>query len=234
MFWIAHRGASRLAPENTLSALTLAKAHNATWVEADVMLTQDHVPIIFHDTNLARITGCHRRVASTPYAKIQTLDAGSWFAPTYAYEPIPTLEQYVKTAAALGLAFNLELKATPGNEMYLAEQVKACFEQHWPRDLPYRFSSFYPANLQAIRSLSETAPLGLNCVRLTKRHLAFAALMHCQSIHLSRLTVTLPLVQQLHAAQFAVWVYTVNDLDEGQRLAEWGVEAVFTDDIHRT
>ena len=58
---IAHRGASLLAPENTLVAFKLAKTHNAHWIECDVTLTQDGVPIIFHDKTLKRQTGINKK-----------------------------------------------------------------------------------------------------------------------------------------------------------------------------
>src|SRR4051812_26195793 len=86
---IAHRGASSEAPENTLAALKLARGRGANWVEVDVKLTQDGVPILMHDDTLERTTDGTGKVADTSWATIQTLDAGSWFDKKFRGERVP-------------------------------------------------------------------------------------------------------------------------------------------------
>ena len=81
---IGHRGSADLAPENTLAGIRRAHEEGAGWVEFDVKLTADGVPILMHDDSLGRTTDGKGKVALKTLEEIQTLDAGSWFAPEFA------------------------------------------------------------------------------------------------------------------------------------------------------
>src|SRR5215813_4892194 len=67
---IGHRGAAAYAPENTLASFREARKRGAIWVETDVKLTADGVPILMHDESLKRTTGVDRLVAHTPRAEL--------------------------------------------------------------------------------------------------------------------------------------------------------------------
>ena len=88
---IAHRGASAAAPENTLAAIARAADLGARSVELDVMLSADGVPVIIHDTDLARTTNGTGPVAALAFEQLARLDAGSWFGAAFAGERIPSL-----------------------------------------------------------------------------------------------------------------------------------------------
>src|SRR6185312_16321857 len=92
----AHRGASGYCPENTLAAFSKALELGATGLEIDVQLTKDGQIVIIHDENLKRTAGLNKLVSDTSYEELRTLDAGSWFAPEFKDEKIPTLEQLLK------------------------------------------------------------------------------------------------------------------------------------------
>src|SRR3989304_501563 len=109
---MGHRGAAALAPENTLGGFRRAAARGIGWIEFDVMLTGDGVPVLFHDDNLKRITGRDAPMAETPYSVVRTLDAGSWFAPDFAAERIATLEAAIAVLDELQLSANIEIKPT--------------------------------------------------------------------------------------------------------------------------
>lgn len=108
---IAHRGASKDAPENTLSSIQLAMDQFADAIEMDIRETSDGVPIVMHDATLGRTTNdsFNRRVESTDYAYIATLDAGSWFSLEFQGEKVPTLEEVLELTAGKATLF-LELK----------------------------------------------------------------------------------------------------------------------------
>src|SRR5215475_6599931 len=90
---IAHRGASGTCPENTLAAFRRAQELGAHMIELDVQLTRDGEVVVMHDWTLARTTDGRGRVASRTLAELRQLDAGSWFDPGYAREPVPTLRE---------------------------------------------------------------------------------------------------------------------------------------------
>src|SRR5258708_11793081 len=100
---IAHRGASAIAPENTLAAFRAAAVSGATWVEFDVSLTKDGRPVVFHDDLLDRTTDGTGLLAETPFEILTHLDAGSWFAPDFSGEMVPTLEEDLVTHAGLAM-----------------------------------------------------------------------------------------------------------------------------------
>src|SRR6188768_3856052 len=93
---IGHRGAMAYAPENTLASFREARARGATWVEIDVKLTADGVPIVMHDSSLARTTGVERLVAETKRAELPA--------------EVPTLVAAIDCFRELGLGCNVEIK----------------------------------------------------------------------------------------------------------------------------
>ena len=90
---IAHRGFSAIAPENTLVAIEKAIELGADMVEFDVTVTADGEVVVIHDETLGRTTDGRGKVMEKTLEELQRLDAGSWFAPEFAGESIPTLEQ---------------------------------------------------------------------------------------------------------------------------------------------
>lgn len=89
---IAHRGASADFPENTLAAFAAAAALSVDAMELDVQLSADGVPMVYHDRTLRKLGRPRRRVAGYPLRELKSLDAGRWFAPRFAGEPLATLD----------------------------------------------------------------------------------------------------------------------------------------------
>ena len=117
---IAHRGASADAPENTLAAFRAAREQQADWFELDCTLSADGAVVVIHDETLDRTTSAGGPVGARTAAELLRLDAGSWFAPAFAGEPLPSL------AAALALGNDatgvyVELKRYRGDEALEAE-----------------------------------------------------------------------------------------------------------------
>ena len=139
---IGHRGAMAYAPENTLASFREARRRGATWVETDIKLTADGVPIVMHDASLKRTTGVDRLVAETPRAELP--------------KDVPTFEAAIACFQELGLGCNVEIKADEGREAETARAVVATLRRRWPSSLPPPLlSSFKEASLVAVR---EAAP----------------------------------------------------------------------------
>lgn len=108
-FVIAHRGASGVAPENTLASLQRAIDAGAVMVELDVQLSSDRQLMVFHDSVLGRTTNGRGHVRNFTADELRTLDAGSWFGPQFANERIPFLREAIEVLR--GKAYlNIELK----------------------------------------------------------------------------------------------------------------------------
>jgi len=117
----AHRGSSKDAPENTLSAIRRAIEDRADFAEIDVQETADGVIVLLHDTDLMRITGLNKKIWQLPYSEIKPLDAGSWFSPDFKGEHIPTLAEALELSRNK-IKLNIELKFN-GHEKQLVESV---------------------------------------------------------------------------------------------------------------
>jgi len=107
---IAHRGASGLAPENTLPAFALAIDKGCDWIECDVHLSADEVVIVMHDAEVDRTTDGTGAIADHTLAELETLDAGSWFSKAFAGTRVPTLAETLDLVRG-NTRLDIELKA---------------------------------------------------------------------------------------------------------------------------
>ena len=121
------------APENTLASFREARRRGATWVEIDVKLTADNVPILMHDASLKRTTGVDRLVAETPRAELP--------------KDVPTFEEAIACFHELGLGCNVEIKPCEGREAETARVTVATLRRCWPSTLPPPLLSSFKAAL---------------------------------------------------------------------------------------
>ncbi|OPA81105.1 glycerophosphodiester phosphodiesterase [Paenibacillus selenitireducens] len=159
-YCVAHRGWSAKAPENTLAAIRLAMSEPyVQWLEVDVQLSKDGVPVIIHDFSLERTTNGRGLVREKTFAELRELDAGSWFSKTYAGESIPTLEE-VLNATVGRLRLNIELKTVgdmyPGLEEKVIDHVYRYTLQH-----DVCLTSFEPKVVQRLKKLAPQLRVGL-------------------------------------------------------------------------
>lgn len=224
---IAHRGASKYAPENTLVSFRKAHEMGATWVEFDVMLTKDQVPIIIHDETLDRTTNGHGKVADTTWAQIQKLDAGSWFGARFKDERVPTFVELLDYLKSVGMHMNVEIKPSQGAGRATANAVLDILEQHWPMDArPPIVTSGDPF---AIEVVSERAPQLLHGTVLHYPQMQQYA-QHFNMVSVNEALCTPEYIQQLLDQFELVLPYTVNDAPRAKELLALGANAVFSDD----
>jgi glycerophosphoryl diester phosphodiesterase len=121
---IAHRGSSKRAPENTLSAFKRAIQDGADAIELDVRLSADSQVMIYHDRSLARLTGDPRDISDLTREELSHFDIGSCFGHAFRDERIPSLSQALETTRGKA-GLMIELKPAPGNERALATSVIA-------------------------------------------------------------------------------------------------------------
>ncbi len=150
---IAHRGASAYAPENTFPAFDLALAMEADALETDIRATRDGILVLLHDHRVERTTNGQGDIAELMWAEVQSLDAGSWFAPEFAGTRVPSLASFLARYAAL-LPLALEVKGE-GIEHAVITALKAVRE---PREIT--ITSFSFATLALIKRLQPTLRVG--------------------------------------------------------------------------
>ena len=157
----AHRGAGKLAPENTLTAMRVGHAHGYRMVEFDVKLAADNVAFLLHDATLERTTSGRGRADALLWRELSRLDAGGWHSAKYAGEMLPTFAAVARWARAHGVACNVEIKPTPGRERETGAAVALDAASLWrDADVPPLRTSFAEAALDAAREAVAGLPLG--------------------------------------------------------------------------
>ena len=179
--WIAHRGAGKLAPENTLAAFRLGAEYGFRMFECDAKLSADGVPFLLHDSALERTSNGHGVAGDLPWTALSRLDAGAWHSRRYAGEPLASLEGLIRFCLANRHALNIEIKPTPGLERPTGEAVARHAAMLWtdPTLPPPLLTSFQPDALQGALttcSRASTRPAARHAVGRLARHGAATAL----------------------------------------------------------
>ncbi len=241
---IGHRGCAAYAPENTLVSLHSAADIGVEWVELDVKLTKDQVPILFHDDALERITGHSGNVADMRYAEIKDLDAGLWFGESFIGESIPTLEEAVDVLIERDLGLNLEIKPCPGREKETAEVALDILSQIWDDHDRLYLSSYSMTSLETAQDMAEDwargLVLGYNCEenwleRLTQGQLPDALDDAVRYLDLKTISIDNDFCNQVNIARMIQMgvtpvPYNVNTAERAGELNSWGVTCVISDE----
>ena len=232
--WIAHRGAGRLAPENTLAAFRAGASHGYRAFECDVKLSADGVPFLMHDATLQRTTPERGTAGDRPWADLSRLDAGGWHSRAFAGEPPPSLAAVACFVQRNDFALNIEIKATPGFDEITGEVVGS-FCRHWWAGLrlPPLLSSFRPEALKGAMSTAPELPRALLLDSLWPGWLGVAQQLSCVAVVTHYSLMDSALIQQLHAAGLRALCYTVNDPPEARRLVALGIDGIITDAVDR-
>ena len=227
---MGHRGAAALAPENTLAGLRRAAEVGVSWVEFDVMLTSDSVPVLFHDDKIKRTTGRRALMADTPYEVVRTLDAGSWFGSEFAGEPVPTLKAALALTHELGLRANIEIKPTSGSDRETAAAIAEVVAARWPANAqPPLLSSFSRDALAVVQMRAPDVPRGFLARRMPRDWVSVARALECSTLHVAGWWLTAKRAARIKAAGYGLAAFTINDVAQARKLLAWGVDCIITD-----
>jgi glycerophosphoryl diester phosphodiesterase len=217
---IAHRGASKERPENTLPAYALALAQRADMIEIDLHRTRDGAIVIAHDERLPGLSG-GGEIADATLAEVRALDVGDG-------ERVPTLDEVLDGFAAR-IPFNLELKCgSAGPYAGLEVAVLAALAE---RGLGsgILFSSFHDGVLGSLRAAGPAARIGvLVSPRAPEGWPERCAAVGAQAVHFWKGLATAEAVADAHDRGLAVHVYTVDDPEEMRTLLDRGCDGLFT------
>lgn len=231
---IAHRGASTLAPENTIAAFAKASEIGARWCECDVGVMADGTLLVIHDDTVDRTTNSSGSWDSWGYGELRRLDAGAWFSPTYRFERIPELADVVSFANATQTSFNIELKPRAAGKRRdtLVENLEVAL-QSFKNKSGLLISSFDHELLSAVRQAMPELPLAWLCTpaEVCAESWREASQIECTAIHPCGQDLTEADVHEMLDAGFDVNVWTVNTLEDARKAAQWGVTGIFTDRV---
>ncbi len=232
--WIAHRGAGKLAPENTLAAFRLGAQHGYRAFECDVKLSADGVPFLLHDDTLERTSSGHGDAGRLDWAALSRLDAGSWHGRVNAGEPLPTLDAIAAFCLRNGHALNIEIKPSSGRERETGEVVAREAARLWQgQATPPLLSSFKPDALEGARAADAALPRALLLDELWEGWFERAQALACVGIVANHRLYDAALVRRIHAAGWRALAYTVNEASRAEELLAFGLDGLITDAVDR-
>lgn len=230
--WIAHRGAGKLAPENTLAAFRLGARHGYRMFECDVKLSADGVLFLLHDTTLERTSNGHGVAGAQPWQALSQLDAGSWHARRYAGEPLPSLANIARFCQHNHCLLNIEIKPTPGLEAATGTAVANAAAGLWGGTaIPPLLTSFDPQALDAAKAAQAQLPRGLLLDSLWDGWLDKALDLDCVAVVCNHPLWDAHTVGQVKNAGLRCLSYTVNDMSAAQHLLDLGTDGIITDRV---
>lgn len=233
-FWIAHRGAGRQAPENTLAAFRAGAAFGYRAFECDLKLSRDGVPFLLHDDDLDRTSNGQGPAGRLDWSQLSRLDAGRWHSRQHAGEPLASLEAIAAFLIANQLAINIELKPNPGQAFETGAVLGREVTRLWAgQALRPVFSSFEPEALAGVR---DSAPDERRALLLDVHRdswLAEAQALACCAVITNHRLMDAARIEAIHGAGMRALVYTVNDEATAKTLRALGVDGLITDAVDR-
>lgn len=222
---MAHRGCSYNAPENTMMAFENAVKATADYIELDVHETKDGVIVVIHDDSLKRTTGVNKKIYDVTYDEIKELDAGSYFGPDEKFKEcrIPTLEEVMDYTKGK-IKLNIEIKLSD-KEPHLVQKVAELIEKYEYLDECYVTSMNYKA-LTQIKEIDENIKTGYV---LTEAYGNFYNIENVDAFSVNLAYINKNVVDAIHYRGKKLFVWTINNEKDAERLVTMGVDAIISD-----
>lgn len=223
---IAHRGASKEAPENTIAAIQRAIDLGVDYIEFDVRLSKEKIPVIIHDEFPERTTNVSwpTHIESLALEEIQSYDAGSWFGKEFAGEKIPTLED-VLLLDRKNSSFMVEIKSGSFPAKEIVHAILQVIERLPSSQVQtLLFGSFDPLILHELKIQAPQLRL-IGILETTHMFKNF------EDLDIKHLAIWYPLITSLLMEELkgkTVWVFTVDDEPLILSLTALGVKGIIT------
>ena len=234
---IAHRGANRKAPQNTLPAFRQAIADGADGFETDVHLTKDGVPVICHNYTIDKTSDGTGEISSYTLDELKQFDFGAYFSEGYRGTPLPTLDEFLDLVGPTDAEIiNIELKCPKGRMFELVNKTMEAVRRHGVLDRVI-ISSFSPAILKIVKDIEPRCKTGFLhptqspsiCRAVFVEPYTILKSTHADYAHPASITVTRLSVFLEHKMGRKVNVWTVNDEPTVRYLLACGVDGIITD-----
>lgn len=232
--FIAHRGESHDAPENTLAAFRLAWERNVSTIELDVYQTIDGELIVTHDADTKKTTGVEKVIKDSTLAELRTLDAGRWKGERFAGEKLPTLREALATIPDRGRCF-IELKTGPEVVPALTKVISASGKR--PEQLAIiSFNSTTIAETK--RRLPQHQAYWIASVKADKKTGVLTPtvdelIAKAKDIKADGLDLSIPptrdYTEPVKAAGLKLFIWTINDAETARKFVTLGVDGITTD-----
>jgi glycerophosphoryl diester phosphodiesterase len=231
--WIAHRGESADAPENTMAAFQLAWERGVQAIELDVHLSRDGILVVSHDADTKRTAGVERSIQESNAKDLCTLDVGRWKDPRWEGQRIPLLREALSTIPEDGRCF-IEVKVGPEAIPALVDEIRSCRKRpdqlaiisfnaetiaEAKKALPH-IKAYYLASFKQTEDKKGWTPSVDSLIEKAKE-------IHADGLDLSsKGPIDHDFVRKVKGEGLAVYVWTVDDPDEARRLIQAGVDGI--------
>jgi len=226
----AHRGASAVAPENTIAAFRAAAEQGARWVELDVALLADDTLVVIHDDCVDRTTSGTGSLGALTHAEIATLDAGAWFDARYAGERLPTLAEAIKALGELGLSANVEIKQHKHHKSLdqLIQAVRTDISKRSAKT-EIMISSFDPEALKAMHEVEPDLEMAMLWGRPPEDWAERLKAIPASTIHMHYKALSIGMLEETSKSGIKVRAWTCNNPVELVSFWGAGLTGVITD-----
>jgi glycerophosphoryl diester phosphodiesterase len=223
----AHRGASGLAPENTMAAFRKAVEVGSHGIECDVQMTKDGKLIICHDELLDRTTNGKGLIISKTYDEISQLDAGSWFDKKFEGERVPLLEELLQLASESNIFLNIELKTGVVQYEGMEEKVVEMVKEYGLLKKTV-FSSFNHYCLYELKNKYPEAYTGALYMAGLYEPWNYLRELKCDCAHPLYLGLKPPIIEGFLRNGYTINAFTVDDVGAAANLIKAGIEGIIT------
>lgn len=223
---LAHRGASKIAPENTAAAFQKALQMGADGVEFDVHLTKDKKLVVIHDERVDRTTDGSGYIKDLTLRELKKLDAGSYFSQRFSGERILTLEEALESVRSSKL-INIEIKNIIIKYKHIEKEVISIIKK-MKLESKVICSSFNHYSIAMIKQLSPEIKTGLLYVSRLYKPWIYAKRMGVEAIHPQYYSLSSDIIIHCHKDNIKVHVWTVDDKNTLKQMIYKGVDAVIT------
>lgn len=220
---IAHRGASVAAPENTLAAFERALVDGTDWIELDVQEDADGVVIVAHDSDFMKLSHSRLKVWDATQDDLRDLDIGSWFAPEFADERVPTLAEVLEKARGRA-GVVIELKYYGHDEALEARTVEVVETTGMSDDV--MIMSLKLAGLRKAAALRPEWPHGL----LNTASVGDLTRLDVDFLALNAAAASSSMIKRAHKRGLRVFVWTINDPVQMSVMISRGADGIITDE----
>ena len=229
---IGHRGACGLAPENTMSSLIKASLLKLSFVEIDVKISKDSIPILLHDDDLSRTTNGNGLCCKYDFDKLSMLDAGKWYSKEFENERILSLSKCLDFLFEKKISVNIELKPNKGKEFENVKSIGDLLKSK--KNLPnFFFTTFDLYSLDLVSAILPLVPIGFliedssfygkeNVIDICKQY-------DCFSVGLKSSMVNKETVDFFKKHNLTITTFTVNSVDQAYDFFSLGVDSIFSD-----
>ncbi|MCQ2481532.1 MAG: hypothetical protein MJ121_05390 [Clostridia bacterium] len=237
MFVIAHRGACKYAPQNSLEAFRIASELGADGVETDVRVTKDGKLVLCHNTKINKLSNGKGRVSKLYYEQLQTYDFGSWFGSRYENTTIPTLKEFLDVMKDTNAGIiDIELKPVSGNDLSFVAELLYEAEKAGLTD-KLLISSFDYKILNKVKSLNENVKVGFLYPRAGVKAIKDWVKSPIDMALRFNFDYLLPfmgytseaLIRKAHKMGLKVAPWTINEITDAHKLIQWGADGLITD-----